>query len=167
MYLSCLVRKFYRYVSYTLSIFTAIKQSFCTQTLLIKFWLYKTDWQTDRQPSLSIFILVSPLCCEVVSISWPSPTSSIQIGDSKAQCKEQSMQCEGGAFSYNGFYAVYIFICYQHFGTARWSLLQGPSSTRRHTSVSCVTTQANEDLIYILVGARNLTGWRQFTRFVW
>jgi hypothetical protein len=73
-----------------------------------------------------------------------------------AQCEEQSMRGEDGVFSCNGRYAVCVCSCYQHFGMACWSLFQGLSSPRRNTSVSCVTTQENEDLIYVVVGAKNL-----------
>jgi hypothetical protein len=76
----------------------------------------------------------------------------IQIDDSLAQCKDQSMQGEDGVLSSNRFCAVYICSCYQHFGMACWSLLHGLSSPRRNTIMSCITTQETEDLIYIVVG---------------
>jgi len=141
----------YRCVRYRFFLFIAIKPSIYTQYFIIELLAVQDN------PHHHFFLLLS-LCCEVVNISRPPPSSSIQIGDSMAQCKEQSMQGADEVFSCNVFYAMYICSCYRHFGTACWSLLQGLSIPRRNTSVSCVTTQESEDLIYIVVRARKLTG---------
>jgi hypothetical protein len=48
------------------------------------------------------------LCCEVVNIYWPPPSSSVQIGEGMAQHKQQSMQGEDEVCACNRFYAAYV-----------------------------------------------------------